>query len=280
MKGSKSRYGQLTWPETNEVVAQNRVAVLPVGSIEGHGPHLPLDTDTVIVEGICHKVAEAIPDRAIVLPAIPFGISANHMDFPGTLTISEDTFIRLVTDVCSCLAYHGFRRILIINGHGGNQSALDVAARRVNLRYPETLCAVMAYYLTPRAGQFEAELAKIQGLRGSMDHGGLGETSCYLALNPSPVDMSKVQAGAMPESAAFGFSAEDGAVVLMPYWSAVAPVGVMGDPRNASAEIADEYLPRVVEDIVEIIKQFQTIEPPSRIDHHTPSAKPPWGTVV
>ena len=270
MKGQKVAYEQLTWPETNQVIAQNRVAILPVGSLEGHGPHCPLDTDTVIADGVCHRVAEAIPDKAIVLPAVTYGLSPNHMDFPGTITIKEDTFIQYIVDICSCLAYHGFRRILIINGHGGNQSALDVAARMVNMRHPGVLCGMMAYYLTPRAMRIDAELAASQGLRGSMDHGGLGETSCYLAFNPEPVDLSKATVGEMPYGSSFGFSAEDGAVILMPYWSSIAPQGVMGDPRNASAETVKEYLDTVVEEIVEIVEQFQRMQLPPRVDHHHP----------
>lgn len=277
MKGQKVAYEQLTWPEVKEVIAQERVVLVPVGSLEGHGPHCPIDTDTVIADGVCHRVADVIPDKVVVLPPITIGLAPNHMDFVGTLTLSETTFIQMVYEMCSGLAYHGFKRILIINGHGGNQSALDVAARMVTNRNPGVLCGIMAYYLTPKAMKVDQKYSEAQGLTGSQDHGGFSETSCYLAFNPEPVDLSKAVKADIPYGSSFGFSAEDASVILMPYWSSISPMGVMGDPRQANAADGKAYLDVVVEEIVEIVKQFQAMQLPDRTDHHEPPA-PAWGT--
>lgn len=273
----KTIYGQLTWLEQKEAIADERVVLLPTGSIEGHGPHCPLDTDTVIADGVCKRVAELIPDQVLLLPPLSIGLANNHMDFPGTLTFTEPTYINMVCEIGLGLAHHGFKRILIINGHGGNQPALDVAARMVNNRFPGVLCGVMTYYSTPRAMAIDAEYAKAQGLTGSQDHGGFGETSCYLAFNPGPVNMDKAQKAEIPYSSAFGFGAEDAPVILMPYWSTVTPLGMMGDPRKANAEDGNKYLNVVVEEIAQIVRDFKKMSLPSRNDQHDPPA-PAWGT--
>jgi len=278
MKGNKIAYEKLNWTEVNEVIAQGRVALLPTGSIEGHGPHCPIDTDSVIADGICHRVAEKIPEKVIVLPPLMLGLSGYHMDFPGTLTLSEGTYIQVVYEVCSALAYHGFKRILIINGHGGNQPALDLASRKVMNQNPGILCGVLAYYMTPRAAQIDQKSAQAQGLSGSQDHGGFGETSCYLAFDPEPVDMSKAIKAEIPYKSSFGFAAEDAPVLLMPYWSSVTPMGVMGDPRTANSKYGNEYIDVAVDEIAEIVVQFQEMQVNERNDHHIPIA-PAWGTL-
>jgi creatinine amidohydrolase len=276
MKGHKTAYEKLNWTEVNEVLAQGRVALLPTGSIEGHGPHAPLDTDAVIADGICNRVARKIPEKVIVLPPLMMGLSSYHMDFPGTLTLSETTYIQVVYEICSGLVYHGFTHVLIINGHGGNQPALDLAARRVMNEKPNVLCGIMAYYLTPKGMAYDHKFAEAQGLTGSQDHAGFGETSCYLAFDPEPVDMSKAVKAEIPYDSSFGFSAEDAPVLLMPYWSSVTPLGVMGDPRGANAEDGNAYLDIVVDEISEIVEQFQKMKPSDRSDHHDPQ-KPAWG---
>ena len=138
----KYRFAQMTMHEVKDAARQDRVAVLPVATYEDHGAHLPVDTDVVLATRICDRAVSRIPDEAILVPAVPHGYSPHHMDYPGTLTIGWDTFIRYVRDVCCSLAHQGFERILIINGHGSNASPLDMAARLANVEYESRiLCA-------------------------------------------------------------------------------------------------------------------------------------------
>ncbi len=276
MKGNKTAYEKLNWTEVKEVISQGRVVLFPTGSLEGHGPHAPIDVDSTIADGICNRIAKKIPDKVIVLPPLMMGLSGYHMDFPGTLTLSDSVYIQLVYEICCGLAYHGFTHILIINGHGGNQPALDLAARRVMNQNLNVLCGVMAYYLTPKGMAFDRKFAEAQGLVGSQDHAGFGETSSYLAFDPEPVDMSKAIKADMPYDSSFGFSAEDAPVLLMPYWSSITPQGVMGDPRKANAEDGNAYLNIVVDEITEIVEKFQKMQPYQRTDHHEPPAAA-WG---
>ena len=115
-------YERLTWPEVRRAASEARVALIPVATLEDHGPHLPIDADLRIAAELCRRVAEELPKDTVLLPAIPHGYSPHHMDFPGAITIGWDTFTRYCTDVARSLAHHGFRRLLYLNGHGSNQN--------------------------------------------------------------------------------------------------------------------------------------------------------------
>ena len=124
MASVKYDYAEMIWNEVRDAATQDRVALLPVATYEDHGPHLPVDVDVVLATEICRRAAARIPDEVVLAPPVTHGYSPHHMDFHGTITIRWDTFINYVRDVCCSLAYHGFKRILIINGHGSNTSPL------------------------------------------------------------------------------------------------------------------------------------------------------------
>ena len=107
-------YARLTWPEVRRAAADDRVALIPVGTLEDHGPHLPIDTDLRIIMEICRRAAEQAPDDVVLLPPIPHGYDPHHMDFPGAISITWDVFTKYCKDVGASLAHHGFRRILSI----------------------------------------------------------------------------------------------------------------------------------------------------------------------
>ena len=136
------RYEKLTWPEINQAVQATKVVVVPIGSIEQHGPHLPLDVDVVCPVGVAHHAARLIPDQVLIMPPIIHGYTAHVMDFPGTINIHYEHFIRMVMDVGKSLAYHGFKKIILLNGHGSNWPNLDLASRRINLETDAECSAV------------------------------------------------------------------------------------------------------------------------------------------
>src|SRR5256714_14749409 len=104
----KYRYEEFTWPEIREAVAENRVAVLPVGTVEQHGPHLPLVTDVLTATEMSSRAVEQIPSEAILLPSVYYSFNEHHMDFPGTIAIRVETIIQYVSDIGRSLARHGF----------------------------------------------------------------------------------------------------------------------------------------------------------------------------
>jgi len=139
------RYEKLTWPEINDAVDLRKVCIVPCGAVEQHGPHLPLDVDLVCPGGIARGAGETLCDKILVLPAIAYGYTGHVMDFPGTINTHYETFIRQVLDVTKSLAYHGFKKIILLNGHGSNMPNLDLAARRTNLE-TDAECVLVAWW--------------------------------------------------------------------------------------------------------------------------------------
>ena len=124
------RYEKLTWPEINDAVKQKKVVVVPIGSIEQHGPHLPLDVDMLEVTAIAQAAARLIPNDVLVLPTQVNGYTGHVMDFPGTINIHFETLIKFMIDIGKSLAYHGFKKIIYINGHGSNVPNMDSGPAR------------------------------------------------------------------------------------------------------------------------------------------------------
>ena len=135
------RYEKLTWPEINDAVDLGKVCILPCGAVEQHGYHLPLDVDLVCPGGIAKGVGMAIPDKLLVLPIVAYGYTGHVMDFPGTINNDFEHFMHHVLDITKSLAYHGFKKIILLNGHGSNMPNLDLVARRTNLRQTQSVFA-------------------------------------------------------------------------------------------------------------------------------------------
>ena len=150
MWGSPLEYGRLTWPEVARG-RRKRVPIVPVGTLEDHGLHLPIDTDVTLVEAICRATAERSEAHTVLLPSIVHGYSPHHMDYPGTVTIAWDTFCRYCTDVALSLVRHGFKRVLLVNGHGSNQNLVEMAARLTMVEEPESLVAASSISPAPAA---------------------------------------------------------------------------------------------------------------------------------
>src|SRR5580700_9073079 len=109
----KYHYQQYTWPEMRDLIKQQPVIVLPIGSVEDHGRLLPLDTDNFIIGSICEAAARRLDGQMLLLPPIPYGFEEHHMDFPGTIDIAMEHLLHFVLDITRSVARHGFRRILL-----------------------------------------------------------------------------------------------------------------------------------------------------------------------
>ncbi|MDI6690273.1 MAG: creatininase family protein [Candidatus Bathyarchaeota archaeon] len=130
MKMRSYYLGELTWMDVKEFLTIHNVVIVPVGSCEQHGPHLPLDTDAYDAFWLSMKAAEKA-QCALVAPPIYYGVSPHHMDFSGTVTLTPYTLEQLAYEVACSLTKHGFKKILFENGHGGNAPALEAAAQRI-----------------------------------------------------------------------------------------------------------------------------------------------------
>jgi len=121
----------LSWTEVRELLPGVVVALIPTGSTEQHGPAMALKTDIAISTGICRLVSAKLHPSVVVAPPVPWGISAHHLSFPGTISLGIDVYVSLLEDIVCSLMHHGFTGFLFVNGHGGNNTALQVACEAI-----------------------------------------------------------------------------------------------------------------------------------------------------
>ena len=264
-------YERLTWPEVRRAVAEDRVCLIPAGTLEDHGPHLPIDCDTRIASEICRLAAEALPDQVVLLPPLAHGYTPHHMAFPGPITIGWKTFVDYAVDVGTSLARHGFTRILFLNGHGSNIPLIDMAARLVGLQHPDVLSAA-AFYLTSEAGTQTIAEIRESGI-GGLGHACELETSIYLAIDPDAVSMDKaVDENSYPDGPNAWMDWSDGPLHIMPWWNALSHSGVHGEPTKATAEKGRVLLDAAVKECVEFVRELKEKPLPVRWE---PSEVPP-----
>jgi creatinine amidohydrolase len=263
----KYRYEEFSWPEIREAVADNRVAVLPVGTVEQHGPHLPLVTDVLTASEISRLAVERDPKSAILLPPVYYSFNEHHMDFPGTIAVDGETIIRYVTDIGRSLARHGFRKILIVNGHGSNVPFLDIAARNIT-NQTEAICAMASWWsLIPRP--LLAELRESEK-PGGMAHGCELETSVLLYLRPDLVQMEKAEKDInFTPTEFFYWDLEYPSPILFQEWfSRYSRTGTVGDPTLATRDKGEKFVTAVVDRMCNLIDEFRARVIAPRVDHH------------
>ena len=262
MASVKYDYAEMIWNEIRDAAARDRVAILPVATYEDHGPHLPVDVDVVLATEICRRAAARIPEEVVLAPPVTHGYSPHHMDFHGTITIRWDTFINYVRDVCCSLAYHGFKRILIINGHGSNTSPLDLAARLSVIDFEGRILCANANHWGLRQAR-ETGNALRDSDYGGTSHGGEYETSLYLALKPDLVDMDKAVDNRSPLPDSFktdllaGGHPDGSDARMVPYWSSISPSGVMGDATKATQEKGEKFLEAAITGLIELVRELR-----------------------
>jgi creatinine amidohydrolase len=135
MQDARIQWGENSWEQIGALAEAGAVVVAPFGSTEQHGPALPVDTDIRIAEKVAGEGAELAADAhgvpVVVLPTMPFGLAGHHMAFPGTVTLQPETYVTVVAEILSCAVTHGFRKIAVISGHGGNRPGLELAIKKL-----------------------------------------------------------------------------------------------------------------------------------------------------
>jgi len=212
--------------EFEEAAAAGAVVVIPMGSTEQHGLHLPVNTDIYNAQSIAARAAQMVEEfPVIVAPPIWSGLSPHHMRFPGTITLSFETVVNFLTDVCSSIAAHGFKKIILLNGHGGNVAIVN-AICNLKLKYEDELQVLpLTYWQTiPEAMN---EISEVDG--GSIGHAGEMETSLELFLQEELVDKSQM----------------------------VAAPGVGGDPTAGTKEKGERIVEAASKKLAEIIREYR-----------------------
>ncbi len=234
---------ETTW--TDAADAETGLALVPVGSTEQHGPHAPLGTDTYTAEAVAAAGADRhereTGERPVVAPAIPVGVAEEHRAFAGTLWVSPDTFRAYVRETAASLASHGFDRVVLVNGHGGNVDALrEVAAR---LTRDGDAHAVPFTWFEHVEGTGDGEVPP-------MGHGGGRETALLRATRPDLVREDRVEAAR--EGASDRWGEWVAGVNLAHDTDEFSENGVVGDPTEGDAETGERLLSTAAAALAEV----------------------------
>jgi creatinine amidohydrolase len=257
MSGHEILLERLSWPEVRNVASGESSVVIPVGSIEQHGPHLPLLVDAAIARLVSEAAARKVCDQisVIVAPTLVYGLSEEHMGFPGTVTVCIKTFMDMAKEVVVSLTQHGFERFLFLNAHAGNIEALKLVARSVRKRH-KCLVAVSSYWEIA----YEGLLPLRRGRGGGPSHGGEEETSLMLYLQPDLVDMSTATPNPIRWRSPYlsGDNVRDPQVAYGRLRTDIAPQGHNGDPTLASSANGELLFGAIVDGVARFLLDFHT----------------------
>lgn len=255
MSTASRRWADLTTAEVGRVITASSLAVVPVGAVEPHGPHLPMSTDLVMAEA----VASAVVSRAVdaghdlwLLPALSVTKSDEHTALPGTLWLNASTLFATLVDLGRSLAAAGVRRVLFVNGHGGNSALLEVALRELRRRFDLRTFLVSS---PPTPGDTEC---------GMGIHAGWSETSMMLHVAPELVSMEEAATlGPKPATAVASYGHVGFGKTVKFGWLSTDfdSSGVVGDPTGASAEAGERLFEDYVASVLDAVPEILTFNP-------------------
>jgi len=249
-QNSSCLLGDLTWPEAKRRFKEMDMALLPVGSLEQHGPHLPLDVDAFDALYLAQQVAKACAEpRPLVLPLIPYGVAYHHEDFSGTISISPDTLSRLVYEIGMSAARHGITKLIIINGHGGNSPSLHFAAQMINRDAHIFTCVDTGETSDPDVDALTQTPNDV--------HAGEIETSTTLATRPHLVRTNEIRKFIPRFSSRFLNFSSKRSVGWYAHTSKISPYGVLGDPTKANKEKGERMWELMINNLVEFIEDLK-----------------------
>ncbi len=248
-------YGELTSRMIPEQL--KKVVVLPIGSLEQHGHHLPMLTDSLINDEIIRRVKLEIGDEALFLPLLWVGASDHHLGLPGAVSASNDTYTQLIVEMVESLIRHGFRRILLFNSHGGNGGPANNAIFQLQMKYREKrdLWLALASWFQIAASQ----IAAIDSLQQKhVSHACELETSMILAIRPELVRMEQAHGANIPFPSDFWSADSSGnsRVSVARTFEQTSRTGALGHPELATPEKGEALFRVAAREVVAFIREF------------------------
>jgi creatinine amidohydrolase len=250
----------MTWSDVESFLKKSDLAIIPIGSLEQHGWHLPEGTDTMVAVKLAEDVAEKVD--AVVVPPLWFGWSPHHLGLPGTISIRPEILIELLLDVCRSLVHHGFNKIVIINGHRiVNVPWLQIVAEKVQKETNAHVVIIDPAYIGKKIGEkLEKELNF-----GMVGHADEIETSHMLFIHPGLVDIKKAKAYRPPQRKFYFVdprSLEDTLIYVPSRAEDISKLkgisgGCTGDPKKATAEAGEKLHNYLVEKITTVLKEMR-----------------------
>jgi creatinine amidohydrolase len=246
----------LTWPEVKSLDFNARIVIFPTGSLEQHGPHLPLTTDSDIISAIAEGVERAMTDRVLLVPTLWPGLSTHHMHFPGTMDVPQMVYIQLITELGKSLSSMGAKKVFILNGHGGNDTPIRAALRELKTAVPPTRFVFSSYWSLASNTLREVRESEL----GGMGHACEMETSIMLHLHPGRVHFERAVRDGPSHTDPYRKADMQYArpVYFVNDFHEVAQSGVMGHPDKASAEKGKRFLDGIVADVSAFVEHFLT----------------------
>jgi creatinine amidohydrolase len=247
-------YGERNWTQILDL--GDRVVVVPLGSMEQHGHHLPLLTDSLIGGEIVRRAEAALGDQAVFTPMLWVGASEHHRRFPGTISVSNDTYVRIVADMLESLIGSGFKRILLLNSHGGNVMPGRAALYEVQMRHRDErdLWLIMGTWFSLAAPEIAA-LPALEQKR--VTHACELETSMILCLRPELVDLDAAR-GACRSSGSTFYSR----VTMVRPMEHTTVTGAYGHPEVATVEKGEALFDVAVDAVVACVRDIATWQTP------------------
>jgi creatinine amidohydrolase len=234
----------MTQPEAAAILSRSGLAILPMGSVEQHGPHLPCGTDYLASLVIGQRVAELVD--GLLVPFCPIGVTPFHMSFAGTLSLQPQTFIAVVEDICASLARHGAKRVVFLNWHEGNTASINLAGMAVQQRQGLRVLVVQACYIA----------LELFGKECGLTHGGELEVLPVLAYDRSLVHLERATNPSSPEPARRIDALRRGRAgyPFLKDIREIAPTGWYGEPQKATQEKAELFLKQVADAAADYIR--------------------------
>jgi creatinine amidohydrolase len=254
------RLGEMTWKEVEETIAGGASAIIPLGSIEEHGPHAPMG-DYAVVDEIAARTAQATGD--LVVPTLPFGYSEYFRHYPGTITFRSETLSAAISDIVDCLVRHQVKRIVIFNGHAGNAPIIELETRRLRRQH-----GLLIPTLSPLQQLVAPEIARRLYDEGAeLAHGGEPMGSVMLALTgktrPDLIATHERKRVLGLETDGLGAVKFNGVRVGLPLdmREVAAESGSLSDPGEPNAERGEALLAYASEFCIEFMRWFATVDP-------------------
>jgi creatinine amidohydrolase len=248
----------LSWPEVDQIRERVEVVLIPVGSNEQHGPNLAVSMDIVGASEFCRRASILAYPRLLVAPGPAWGVSFHHMNFPGTITLSSDTFTQVLFEIVASLRRHGFRRFMIVNGHGGNINAMGTACARIHEELDVAFIGAGTYFSFA-----DKDINARFGIDGIIGHACEMEVSAAMYLAPQIVKREQLAAGDMTELT-YGFRttmARYGVTVPF-YFHDYTRNGALGDAAaNASLEYGTALMESALRNFVSFTEELVAMSP-------------------
>ncbi|HUZ02927.1 MAG TPA: creatininase family protein [Thermomicrobiaceae bacterium] len=247
----------LSWPEIRDIRDKVELVLLPVGSNEQHGPNLAVKMDIASCAEFCRRASARSYPRLAVAPAVPWGVSFHHMNFPGTITLSTETFIQVLVEVIGSLYHHGFERFLIVNGHGGNIPAMNVAAVRAKEELEVPFVGACSYFSFS-----DPAIAKRYVKSEITGHACEVETARAMELVPEIVKQGSLAAGDITDlSRGFQREARKYSVSIPYRFDQLTRNGALGDATQATPEFGRELMQSALDNFVKFCEDLVEASP-------------------